>query len=127
MRKEFKNLFNSGAKSAVLLVLSELRDPVCLNELAELSECSVCATDAAMKSLSAKKLVRRKKRGNETVFTLNRGNRRAEIVESIRGRLESEMIEARARRYGDRPLEALQFASTTASFLSRVRALNENS
>ncbi len=126
MREEFKNLFSSGARSAALLVLSELNDPVCLNELAELSQCSVCATRAAMQGLSKEKLVLRKRRRNETVFVLNRANARAEIIERIRLALEAEQVEARASKYDVRPKEVLHFASSTGSFLQKVRMLNEN-
>ena len=122
----FENLFNSRSRTAVLFCLAELRAPLCLNELAELTNSSLTATLSAVKTLVRERLVRKKSVRNETQYFLNAKHPAVGTLKLLSKTLTHASIKQRAEKLQTRPKQVLHFVSTANSFISNVRAINND-
>lgn len=123
----FGNLFSTGARSSVLMVLSKFTVPVCLNELSELSGYSVCAVQNAVDGFLREGVLKKDKVRNETVYSIIKSTPHAEIVDAVHQALEKLFLKERSASYRGKPVQILEFVSQTDSFLKKVRKKNENS
>lgn len=126
MSIHFANIFSSQTRSQVLLGLANFKNPVCVNELAEISDCSLCSVHAAVKDLYKTNVLQSSRQQNETKYQLNRLSPNFELIIAIKTVNEQQTLQQRANLYSKKAQRVLKFVSDSYQLMSNVKKCRDN-
>lgn len=122
----FENVFSSHTRSKTLLSLANFTESVCVNELAELTNCSLCSVHAAVKDLFKDKILQGSRQQNETKYCLNKSSASFDLIMAIKVTNERQTIRQRAHSYSKKAQQSLKFIADSHRLISKVKKPYDN-
>jgi DNA-binding transcriptional ArsR family regulator len=119
------DIFSSRSRTEVLEILAEHNEPVHLRAIVELSSVSLRAIQEALEVLYAEGILRKRKKGNKVLFSLNTKHQAYSLICNVAQCSREHYLESRAVTYAAQAQSALEFASSAHELFSEVRDLNK--